>query len=353
MKRSRHAASASPFVALTLALALVSPSVAAEASHPGKAPAPAATGTPATAPAAVSPPPRPSLADTLTGQAKDDYLAGRLLFGDHDYGGALVKFRSAYDTSKDARLLFNMAACEKNLRHYEKTIELFERYRTDAGASFTDTEREDVERYLSELRPFVGGLRVTVNEPGAAVYVDDELIGTSPLANATRVDIGQRRIRVTKEGFTEFSTTMVVAGSGDLQIDARLDRVVHAGRLIVHAAPEDAVAIDGQVLGAGQFDGTLPSGGHQLQVTAKGMQTFQSEIVLLDGQVRTVDVKLVPVPGRIPAWAWVVAGGLVLGGAVVGTVILLQPSPTPPQVTGTIPPGYVTIASAVHAAGRR
>jgi hypothetical protein len=188
-------------------------------------------------------------------------------------------------------------------------------------------------------------LRVVVNESAAAIYVDDALIGTSPLTTATRVDIGQRRIKVTKDGFTDFTTTTLVSGSGDIQIDARLEKVVHAGRLVVRAGEKDAISVDGQALATGQFDGTLPSGGHQLQVTAKGMQAFQTEVVILDNQSRSVDVKLVALPSAIPTWAWIVGGGLVAGGAVIGGVFLFQPGAAQPQTTGTIPPGVVTIAS--------
>jgi len=98
-------------LAIVLAITVAAPSAMAQAPRPTKK-APPKTVAP---PPVVTAPARPSLADTLTGPAKDDYMAGRLLFGDHDYGGALVKFQSAYTQSKDARLLFNMAACEKNL----------------------------------------------------------------------------------------------------------------------------------------------------------------------------------------------------------------------------------------------
>src|SRR5882724_2714841 len=72
-----------------------------------------------TAPAAPPAPPGPRpLSESLTGGAKSDYEAARLLYGDGDHAGALVKFQSAFDQSKEPRLLWNMAACEKNLRHY-------------------------------------------------------------------------------------------------------------------------------------------------------------------------------------------------------------------------------------------
>ncbi len=67
---------------------------------------------------------RRGLSETLTGDAKVAYEAGELLFGDGDYAGAEIKFKAAYDTSQDARLLWNMAACEKSQRHYARTEQL-------------------------------------------------------------------------------------------------------------------------------------------------------------------------------------------------------------------------------------
>jgi hypothetical protein len=324
-------------LAVALAVLVVTPSAFGQAG-------------PKKVPALVSPPPvevpaRPSLADTLTGPAKDDYMAGRLLFGDHDHAGALVKFQSAYDRSKDPRLLFNMGACEKNLRHYAKTIAFFERYRADAGPTLSEADRAEVDGYLNELRPFVVGLRVLVSEAGATVYLDDELLGTSPLAAPTRVDIGQRRLRVTKEGFSDYVTMAVVSGAADVLINARLERIVHAGRLVVRAGLRDAISIDSQPLATGQFDGPLPSGGHQLQVSGKGMQTFSSEVVIQDKETRTIDVKLVPVASVVPTWAWIVGGAAITAGAVVAGVFLFKPSPAGPATVGTISPGTVTISS--------
>src|SRR6187399_1311780 len=72
---------------------------------------------PPRAPAADEP---RSLSDVLTGEAKTHYDIARILYRDGDHAGALAKFRRAYEISHDVRLLWNMAACEKNLRHYVK-----------------------------------------------------------------------------------------------------------------------------------------------------------------------------------------------------------------------------------------
>ena len=87
---------------------------------------------PVVASAATPPTPAP-LTKSLTGEAKAAYDSGRLLFEDGDSPGALAKFSRAYDVSHDARLLWNMASCEKELRHYGRAAALIGRYLQEGG----------------------------------------------------------------------------------------------------------------------------------------------------------------------------------------------------------------------------
>jgi hypothetical protein len=304
---------------------------------------------PAQAPSSPAPPsavPTTPLGERLRGSARADYEAGRLLFGDRDYSGALVKFRSAYDQSKEPRLLFNMAACEKNLRHYARTIADFERYRSEGGAGLTQAEVAEVDRLLAELRPFVGNLRITVNEPGASVYIDQTLAGTTPLSGPQAVDIGDRQIRIVKDGFQDATMTVTISGQGEARVDAALEKIVHEGRLLVHAGARDAIAIDGQLKATGTLEVVLGSGGHQLRVTAPGMQPFQSEVVISDGQARTVDVSLQPQASTgLPAWVWIAGGAVLVTGAAVGGYFAFKTKEEPASPTaGSITPGFVTLS---------
>src|SRR5437762_13903717 len=75
------------------------------------------------------------LTQALTGEAKADYDAGKVLASDGDFAGALIKFTSAYEQSKDARLLWNVAVCEKNMRHYSRVIATLNRYLSEGARS--------------------------------------------------------------------------------------------------------------------------------------------------------------------------------------------------------------------------
>src|SRR5580692_10239044 len=104
-----------PLFAVVATLLLLEPAASAQPHGPG--PRPTAR--------------RASLADSLPADARRDYDAGKLLFEDGDYATALLKYQAAYDSTKDARLLWDVAVCEKSLRHYARALAALARYLTE------------------------------------------------------------------------------------------------------------------------------------------------------------------------------------------------------------------------------
>jgi len=233
-----------------------------------------------------------ALAETLTGDAKAAYDAGKLLFGDGDYAGAEIKFKAAYDASGDARLLWNMAACEKSLRHYARTEALVREYVDKGGAVLTDQDKADAKALLDTIDSFTVKLTITVSEPDADVLVDDISAGKTPLAKPVVVDIGTRKIVVRKEGFKPFEQSMPIGGAATAKLDVKLEPQIHEGSIHVVTVPSAEIWLDGKRVGTGRFDGKVRSGGHTLRITAEGMQPYQSEIVVNDDESRAIDVPL-------------------------------------------------------------
>jgi hypothetical protein len=254
-----------------------SPSASAQPAKPGAA-APLAPGAP-----------KP-LSQSLTGEAKAAYDAAKLLLGDGDFAGAAIKFRAAYDQSGDARLLWNIAACEKSQRHYARTMTLVREYLDTGKDLLTDADRREGRALLDAIASFTVRLTVVVKEPGAEIDVDDERVGTSPLEGPVTVDIGQRKITAKKAGFRDATQQVPVGGSAAARVELTLQPDVHDGRLTVTSQPDARIAIDGKVVANGRFEGKLRSGGHTLRVEADGMRAYQSEVVLADDENRSVDV---------------------------------------------------------------
>jgi hypothetical protein len=235
---------------------------------------------------------RKPLSQSLSGPAKADFEAGKLLATDGDFAGALIKFQNAYEISKDPRLLWNVAFCHKNLRHYAKVLATLKRYIEEGGQALGPSDRKEAQDLIELIEPFTTRATFTVSESGAAMYVDDELVGSSPLSAPVVLDIGERRLRVVKEGFRNFERTLAIGGAREVTVEVALERDVHEGKLIVNAPPGATIFLDDRAVGTGKLDQSLVSGGHQIRVTAPGMHTFQTEVVIRDKETRSVEVSL-------------------------------------------------------------
>ena len=296
---------------------------------------------PPPAPAPPPPPPAapPTLAETLTGDAKADYETARLAFGDHDYPGALIKFSSAYDKSKDPRLLWNMATCEKQLRHYTKVIGLVKRYMAEGGDKLEEADRKEAGDLVAALEPLTAKVTIAVNEPGAEVFVDDELVGTSPLAGPVQVDVGTRKVRVVKADFVEAAQT-AVGGDQAPKLDVKLIAVTHEGRLVISAASDAMIFIDGKPVGH-DFAGPMKPGSHFVRVTADNAKPYEADVVVADKETRSLSINLEHLKTGPSPWIFVGigAGAVVTAALILGGYFLFKPADK--VLTGTLEPGYV------------
>ncbi|MGO9833054.1 MAG: PEGA domain-containing protein [Polyangiaceae bacterium] len=301
---------------------------------------------PPAAPPSQAPVTPPSLGDALTGQAKSEYDTARILFDSGDYSGALVKFQHAYDLSQDARLLWNMAACEKSLRAYARVLRLVERYLHDGGPLLTEAQRDDATAVLRTVRTLVTSVRLIVNESGASVFVDGEPVGTTPLADPLLVDLGERHIRVTKPGFKEQVITQNAAGASEATVSIALEREAQEGHLSISTAASGAILVDGAAVGVGRWEGAVAPGTHSISITAPGMRAYSSVVAVREGESRTVEVDLQRESSGIPAIVWIAGGVLAAAGLGVGGYFLFRPSQSAPAPTaGTIPPFTLMLQS--------
>jgi hypothetical protein len=338
--RSAPLPAMAPVMALLLAagVAVTLPPRTASAQPPpvtDVAPAPAPTPTSGTRP----------LNESLSGMAKAEYEGGRVLYADRDYPNAIIKFEKAHELSGDPRLLWNVAVCEKNMRRYARMLRTIRRYQSEAAKVLTPEERQQAAEIIKTVESFVSALTLTTNEAGADVYVDDDKLGQTPLAEPLMVDVGKRRIRLIKPGFKDAVVTPEIVGGGTLVLDMPLEKDVHRGRLQVIAGPEDIITLDGKPVGRATWDGSLSSGGHTLRVTAPTMAPYQSEVVIQDDNVRRVDVTLNPQvrTDTTRTVLWIVGGVVLAAGAAVGGYFLFKPTPVNPTV-GSLAPGSVQLS---------
>jgi hypothetical protein len=248
--------------------------------------------------------PKP-LSQSLTGQAKADFEAAKLLANDGDFAGALIKFQSAYSASHDVRLLWNAAFCLKNLRHYAKVVQTLRRYIDEGATTLSAADKKDAQDLITTIEPFTTRVTLAVNAPGAEVFVDEEHVGTTPLLAPVVLDLGERRFRITNEGYTPYEKTVPVGGAADVTVNVALEREIHEGKLVIEAPAGASIFVDEAQVGSGKAELTVASGGHQLRVTAPAMRPYQTEVVVQDNEVRSLNVALEhEAPASVPGiWA--------------------------------------------------
>ena len=267
-----------------------------------------------------------SLSESLRGPAKDAYDSASLLVMNADFSGALTKFRLAYELSKDPRLLYQMAICEKNLRHYARTQVLLTQYLRDGGSSASAENKAAVEAALAAIKNLVGTLNLTVDEEGATVLVDGEIVGTTPLPAPLVVDLGKHTVVARKPGYDTAEQAVEVPGGSPVRASLILVGHARLARLALASDDNATLSVDGKVVAKARFDGQLAPGMHEVLITEPGKNPYSTQIELRDGETRTVQVTLESEKRGGAIWPWVVGGVAVAAGAAVGGYFLFKPA---------------------------
>lgn len=275
------------------------------------------------------------LRDTLTEASLADYESAMMLWEDGDFRGAKLKFQLVHEKSGDPRLLWNIAVCEKALRHYAKALPLVRQYLTEAQPWLTDEERAEAEALARAIENFVGPVVITTSQSSASIFVDDELIGKSPLKKPVLLDMGDHTVTVRKHGFKEGSAHIRVLGPTPQQsLTVGLERDIPAATLEVRAGSGQWIWIDGSEVGKDRWEGLVSPGIHQIRVTGVGYKTQDVKADLTSGGHATVWVTPRPLDPSEKGYLWPLVGVLTGMTAIAAVVAYygLRPSETRAQV---------------------
>lgn len=210
----------------TLALALSCSGAAAAGDPPKKK---------KDAPAA--PPPAPPEDPTVV-EAREHFNRAQALYDEGHPDAALLELQRAYAVKPNYRLLFNIGSIAFTTHDYVGSFKAFEQFLKEGGADIDPGKKAEAESRLVTLRALVGKARITVDVEGAAVSVDDEPVGTSPLAASWLVKAGKHRISATKEGYLPGTLAVVVlGGETDTEATLHLAKIVPTTTTVVQQAP--------------------------------------------------------------------------------------------------------------------
>jgi hypothetical protein len=306
---------------------------------------------------AQSTPLPPPLTATLTGSAKTDYDTARVMLAQHDFEGALVRFTRLYEQVHDARLVADIALCEKSLSHCARATTLFDEALSIGAALFSPSQTADIRAMVQACSPRVGRVHIVGAPAAATVEIDGAVVEPGAPSRDFVVEPGTHHVRVSMNGYRDRVTSIAVAGGVRAELAANLqpaavdqvapvrgaalaspDKAATVGALAVRAGPNDTIALDGRVLGVHSWQGRVATGQHSIAVGAEGMTTYRADIEITEDQTRTLDVTLAE-PRGAPAWMWATGAGLVVTGVIVAIVSVFRPAnPIGPAPAGVSTP---------------
>ena len=224
-------------------------------------------------PAKPTKPAARTLRDDLPDAAKKDWDAANDLYDAQNYAGALVEFQRAYDLSKEPRVLYNVAVCQKNLQHYAKAIHAFKHELSEAGPKLDAKDTKEIQDAIALLEQYVSTLDVKSNEDGTIISIDGEDSGQTPYAQPLQVDVGQHTIRARKDGFKEpASQTVSVARGVPAALLFRMDpeKIKAIVTITATGSSRASIWIDGTDMGPSPFHGEVALGRHTFEARATG-----------------------------------------------------------------------------------
>lgn len=201
--------------------------------------------------------------------------------------------------------------------------------------------------------PAEATLAIDSDPQGADVYLEGRLQGTTPLRATAQP--GRRTLRIERDGYRTFETTLRLSPGESRRVSADLERVPTTGSLRFQSSPDGA-----DVFVNGRFEGTTPiaardfqSGTYDVTFERSGYTPEQRSVTVNRGESQTVSVRLSPRLGSLRVNANVGGAQVFLDGRAVGTIrsgsgVLELESLEPGEYQLTVvAPGYETFVSRV------
>lgn len=184
--------------------------------------------------------------------------------------------------------------------------------------------------------PAPGTLVLEASQEGAEVLVDEEVVGTTPLAPLPLTP-GSHTLRVRLPGHTEFTDVVRIEPGQPAEVSVDLLPLSHA-LSVVTEPPGAHVYVDGDFMGDTPVELDLLEGTHSVRVTQRGYRDALREIEARAGTRDELRLTLEAIPEEMLSdtpdtteWyeepvTWIAIGGGAVAIAVAITVIAVVAS---------------------------
>ena len=159
-----------------------------------------------------------------TNEARAAFQAGVQAYAGQHYAEALESFRTAYRIRPHPSVLVNLANCYVALNRPQDAISTFERFLNDPTVTPSQQQRTEIATALAEARRHLATINVLVFPPGAEVYLDGDLAGTSPLRRPLQTGPGPHVIEARQAGGGTIQHQARVEGGGTVTLTLDIAR---------------------------------------------------------------------------------------------------------------------------------
>jgi hypothetical protein len=196
----------------------------------------------------------PSADDATSQRIAELYQRANVLYGKKSLTEAEALYREAWKLKKTYDVACNFGAIELDLGRPREAAEYLTFALREFPAGEKPAAREQIKARLTLARSQIGVVRVRVNVTGAAVSVEDRLIGNAPIEDEVFVNPGTRTIRATLDGYVAAQATVQLAAgsSQDVALELKVKKRDAVPAIVMGSVGGVALVTGAVLLGLGE-----------------------------------------------------------------------------------------------------
>jgi len=152
---------------------------------------------------------------------------------------------------------------------------------------------------VENVRSDNGRLLVSTDPAGASCYINDKLMGNTPIDQ--NLPSGTYDIRLEKNGYNIFNEKVLIQGDKTLAVNRVM--VNSSGSLLVKTVPDGTmVYVDGVFFGeAPQKIASIKAGSHMIELKRDGYKTWTDSVNIISGESLSIKAELTKIEVSTPS----------------------------------------------------
>jgi len=174
----------------------------------------------ALAPADAKPKPKPDKPSAEQKEADRHFKSGVALFKEAKFAEALAEFERANDIAPHPLVLYNIAACHRELSHYAEAVKFYKRFLSEGEGKVPAARLHTAQSELDTILARIASVTIVVPD-GTELTLDGKSLGAMPIDMPLVLPPGEHHVTAKAAGHKDVERTLHVV-SGDettIQLD--------------------------------------------------------------------------------------------------------------------------------------